>query len=92
MKPTTEEAALEVVGEGTVSATEVDDEGCTYVEVTLVDGSTIDVRLDEILSVVGTDDDGADDLGGADVDAREGRTPPAPNDRRSGTTHLARAG
>ena len=60
-----EQAGLEEVGEGTVSATEVDDEESTYeVEVTLDDGSQVDVQLDDRFQVVDTEpegDEGTDD-------------------------------
>lgn len=50
------EAALAYVGEGSVTGTEVGDEESYYeVEVTLDDGSEIDVQLDEGFVVVGTD-------------------------------------
>jgi hypothetical protein len=49
-------AALEYLGGGRVTATEVGDEESYYeVEVTLADGSQIDVQLDEGFNVVGTD-------------------------------------
>jgi uncharacterized membrane protein YkoI len=49
-------AALEFTGEGRVTATEIEDEESYYeVEVTLDDGSEIDVQLDEEFNVVGTD-------------------------------------
>lgn len=52
------EAALEYVGEGTVTDTEVGDEESYYeVEVTLDDGSEIDVQLDEQFNVVGSEVD-----------------------------------
>ena len=54
-------AALEHVGEGRVTGTEVDDEESDYeVEVTLGDGRQIDVQLDEDFTVVGqsSDDEG----------------------------------
>ena len=60
-------AALEHLGEGRVTETEVGDEESYYeVEVTLDDGSQVDVQLDEDFTVVGseadqTDDEGADD-------------------------------
>jgi uncharacterized membrane protein YkoI len=55
-------AALDHLGEGTVTETEVGDEESYYeVEVTLDDGSQIDVQLDESFSVVGTEDDGVGD-------------------------------
>ncbi len=57
-----EEAALAETGGGTVTETEVDDEESKYeVEVTLDDGTEVDVQLDEDFNVVSTEDDGADD-------------------------------
>ena len=57
-----EQAALEETGGGEVTETEVDDEESKYeVEVTLEDGTQVDVQLDEEFRVVGTEDDGADD-------------------------------
>lgn len=48
--------ALEFTGEGRVTATEIEDEESYYeVEVTLDNGSEIDVQLDEDFNVVGTD-------------------------------------
>lgn len=60
--------ALEEVGEGRVSETEVGDEDSYYeVEVTLDDGSQVDVQLDEKFNVVGSEADGpADDAGDSD--------------------------
>ena len=58
-KAIAEAAALDAVGEGTVTGIKGDDEETSYVEVTVVDGSTLDVRLDEIVCVVGAEDDGA---------------------------------
>ena len=53
------EAALAHTGEGRVTGTEVGDEESYYeVEVTLDDGSQVDVQLDESFNVVG---DKADD-------------------------------
>ena len=47
-------AALEATGEGTVSETETGDEESYYeVEVTLDDGSQVDVQLDRSFQVVG---------------------------------------
>jgi uncharacterized membrane protein YkoI len=57
-------AALEYVGEGTVTETEVGDDGAAYgVEVRLDDGSQIEVQLDADFNVIGTegDDDGPHD-------------------------------
>ena len=59
-------AALAHTGEGRVTETEVGDEDSYYeVEVTLDDGSQVDVQLDEDFAVVGSEadaeDDGADD-------------------------------
>jgi hypothetical protein len=60
-------AALAHTGEGKVTETEVGDEESLYeVEVTLDDGSQVDVQLDENFKVVGDEADGADDEGGAD--------------------------
>ena len=57
-------AALEHTGEGRVTETEVGDEESYYeVEVTLEDGSQVDVQLDEDFDVVGdeADDDTRED-------------------------------
>ena len=55
-------AALEHTGEGRVTDTEVGDEESYYeVEVTLDDGTQVDVQLDEQFDVVGDEADGADD-------------------------------
>ncbi len=54
------EAALAHTGEGRVTGTEIGDEESLYeVEVTLSDGSQVDVQLDQNFDVVGTtaDDD-----------------------------------
>jgi len=54
-----EAAALEHTGEGSVTETEVGDEESLYeVEVTLDDGSQVDVQLDENFNVVGDEADG----------------------------------
>ena len=59
-------AALAHTGGGSVTETEVGDEESLYeVEVTLDDGSQVDVQLDEQFKVVGSE---ADDDGGADDD------------------------
>jgi len=59
-------AALAHTGEGSVSGTEVGDEDSYYeVEVTLEDGSQVDVQLDENFEVVDTN---ADVESGADAD------------------------
>jgi uncharacterized membrane protein YkoI len=55
-------AALEHTGEGQVTETEVGDEESLYeVEVTLDDGTQVDVQLDEDFNVVGDERDGAGD-------------------------------
>jgi hypothetical protein len=57
-------AALAATGGGKVTETEVGDDGAAYeVEVTLADGSQVDVRLDDRFGVIGreSDDDGAGD-------------------------------
>jgi hypothetical protein len=62
-----EEAALAETGGGRVTETEVDDEESKYeVEVTLDDGTQVDVQLDEDFQVVGTESDGTDDESGSD--------------------------
>ena len=64
-----EKAALAETGEGTVTETEVDDEESKYeVEVTLDDGSQVDVQLDEEFQVVGIEAEGTEDESGADDD------------------------
>ena len=61
------EAALAHVGQGRVTETELGDEESYYeVEVTLNDGSQIDVQLDRNFNVVGDEADGTDD--GSDDD------------------------
>ncbi|MFC6285327.1 PepSY domain-containing protein [Nocardioides sp. GCM10027113] len=58
------EAALEETGGGTVTETEVGDEESMYeVEVTLDDGSQVDVQLDESFQVVGSEADDEGDQG-----------------------------
>ncbi len=53
-------AALEHTGGGAVSDTEVGDEESYYeVEVTLDDGSQVDVQLDKSFNVVGSEGDGS---------------------------------
>jgi uncharacterized membrane protein YkoI len=61
-------AALAHTGEGRVTATEVGDEESLYeVEVTLDDGTQVDVQLDEGFQVVGDEREGTgEDDGGAD--------------------------
>jgi uncharacterized membrane protein YkoI len=55
-------AALAHTGGGTVTDTEVGDEESLFeVEVTLDDGSQVDVQLDENFAVVGDEADGPDD-------------------------------
>jgi uncharacterized membrane protein YkoI len=52
-------AALKHTGGGTVTGTEVGDEESYYeVEVTLADGSQVDVQLDKSFNVVGSETDG----------------------------------
>lgn len=56
------EAALEHTGGGEVTETEVgDEEGYYEVEVTLDDGSQVDVHLDEDFNVLGAEGDGSGD-------------------------------
>ncbi len=64
-------AALEHTGGGTVTDTEVGDDGAAYgVEIRLDDGRVVEVALDERFGVIGqvVDDDGADAQGGSDDD------------------------
>ena len=62
-----EEAALAETGGGKVTETEVDDEESKYeVEVTLDDGTQVDVQLDEDFNVVSSESD--DDGSGDDAD------------------------
>ena len=64
-----EQAALEETGGGKVTETEVDDEESKYeVEVTLQDGTQVDVQLDESFQVVGTESDGTGDDSRSDAD------------------------
>ena len=59
-------AALEETGEGRVTETEVGDEESYYeVEVTLDDGSQVDVQLDRDFNVVGGEADSEDSEEGA---------------------------
>ena len=56
------EAALAHTGGGRVTGTEVGDEESLYeVEVTLADGSQVDVQLDAGFDVVGSERDGSDE-------------------------------
>lgn len=66
-----EAAALAETGSGTVTDSEVDDEQSRYeLEVTLDDGTQVDVQLDKDFGVVGTETDGPDDDGDDDSDDR----------------------
>ena len=57
---------MEETGGGQVTETEVGDEESSYeVEVTLDDGTQVDVQLDESFAVVSTSEDG-DESGDAD--------------------------
>jgi uncharacterized membrane protein YkoI len=63
------DAALAETGGGRVTGTEAGDEESYYeVEVTLDDGSQVDVQLDRDFNVVGSEADGHEDEGGADDD------------------------
>ncbi|MGH9118608.1 MAG: hypothetical protein ACRD0A_12265 [Acidimicrobiales bacterium] len=60
-------AALDHTGGGRVTDTEVGDEESYYeVEVTLEDGSQVDVQLNRDFEVVGDEADGHEDEGGGD--------------------------
>jgi hypothetical protein len=69
-------AALAHTGGGTVTETEVGDDGAAYsVEVRLADGSQVEVNLDERFNVIGQandDDGGAGEDEGAGDDDRPG--------------------
>jgi uncharacterized membrane protein YkoI len=55
-------AAIDHLGGGRVTDTEVGDEESYYeVEVTREDGRQVDVQLDENFNIVGTEDDGSED-------------------------------
>jgi hypothetical protein len=63
------DAALEHTGQGRVTETEVGDEDSYYeIEVTLDDGSQVDVHLDENFNVVGDEADNENEDKGSDDD------------------------
>ena len=65
------DAALAHTGGGTVTETEIGDDGAAYsVEVLLDDGRQVEVNLDADFNVIGEepDDDGAGDEAGANDD------------------------
>jgi hypothetical protein len=60
-------AALAHTGGGTVTGSEIgDEEGYYEIEVTLEDGSQVDVHLDRGFHVIGDETDHGDDAGGDD--------------------------
>ena len=60
-------AALDATGEGSVTGTEIGDEESLYeVEVTLDDGSQVDVQLNRDFSVVGEEAETSDEAGDSD--------------------------
>jgi uncharacterized membrane protein YkoI len=64
-------AALAHTGGGTVTESEVGDDGAAYsVEIRLADGSQVEVNLDQDFKVIGqaADDDGANDKDGPNDD------------------------
>ena len=64
-----EAAALAHTGGGRVTGTEAGDEESYYeVEVTMPDGSQVDVQLDEAFVVVGSETDRSDDESGNESD------------------------
>jgi len=64
-----EQAALDEIGGATLTETEVDDEESKYeVEVTLDDGTQVDVQLSEDFQVVGTESEGSEDETGGNDD------------------------
>ena len=63
------EAALSHTGGGTVTETEVGDDGAPYeVEIRLADGSEVEVNLDENCQVTGQEADDDDDSDGNEQD------------------------
>jgi len=63
--------ALEETGGGKVTGTE-DEDGVYEIEVTLADGTSVDVELDHDFKVIGTEKDSeSDDESGTDDDAGE---------------------
>ncbi len=65
-------AALEAVGEGEVTDTEVgDEEGAYEIEVTKSDGTEVDVHLDENFVVIGQESDGQGDDDAEEDDGRD---------------------
>jgi hypothetical protein len=53
-----EAAALEAVGGGTVTEVEAGDDGAAYgVEIRLANGSQVEVQLDDVFNVTGTETD-----------------------------------
>jgi hypothetical protein len=61
-------AALKATGGGTVTETEMGDEGATYgVEIRLPDGRDVEVNLDRNLNVIGQEADD-DSVGDSEVD------------------------
>lgn len=82
-----ERVALAETGGGTVTDTDLDDDrdepGRYDVEVTLDDGTEVDVRLDDDFTVVGTETDGPDDRDDTDDndDDRDDRDDRADDDR-----------
>mgnify|MGYP001825160477 CR=1 FL=1 len=62
-------AALAHIGEGTVTDTEVGDEESLYeVEITLPDGSEVDVQLDANFAIVGSEIEDPNEVDDADGD------------------------
>lgn len=62
-------AALEAVGEGTVTETEEgDEEGAYEVEVTKDDGTQVDVHLDESFTVISVESESGDEADEQDDD------------------------
>lgn len=78
------DAALEEAGGGRVTETESGDEESAYeVEVTLDDGSQVDVQLDEDFSVVSSETDSSteDDEGSPDTEDNDDRDDAPGSDR-----------
>lgn len=84
-------AALDEVGDGTVSEAEADDEGsgAYEVEVTLENGDEISVRLDDSYAVIGTENEGSDDA--ETEDGTDDATTPLTDDEKASAEKAALA-
>jgi uncharacterized membrane protein YkoI len=93
-----EQAALAETGGGTVTDSELDDEQSKYeIEVTLDDGTQVDVQLDEDFGVVSSETDGPEDAGddsddSDDTDDSDDRAVPATDREQAERAALAETG